>query len=542
MDLLELRKFESMSPFEIKDELIKLAKKTSQTTQSAVLNAGRGNPNWVATTPREGYFLLGQFALSESRRMMDHPAGLGGMPQAQGIAGRLEAWLAKHSDMPGASFLSTMVPFAVKRFGFEPDAFVHELVDSIIGDNYPVPDRMLVHNERIAHEYLLWAMCGNPRPAGKFDLFAVEGGTAAMCYIFKSLKANRLLLPGDTIALGTPIFTPYIQMTHLEEYDLNVVNIDAPQENRFQFTDSELKKLQDPKIRAFFLVNPGNPTAMALSQETIAKITNLVKTKRPDLMLLTDDVYGTFVSDFRSLLGELPQNTIGVYSYSKYFGATGWRLGIIAVHEDNIFDKTIAELPDADLSALDRRYGPLTLEPRTMKFIERIVADSRDIALNHTAGLSLPQQVMMSMFSLAELMDVAKLYQKACMEIVQRRLWAMIEGLGLELSPNPLYDAYYALIDFEFWARKNIGAAAVEYLKKNVHPLDLAFRLAEAHGIVLLNGGGFDAPDWSLRVSLANLNDDVYEEIGRGVRAIARGYRDAFEAAKRAAQTEPKAA
>jgi len=46
-----------------------------------------------------------------------------------------------------------------------------------------------------------------------------------------------------------------------------------------------------------------------------------VKTKRPDLMLLTDDVYGTFVDDFRSLLGELPQNTIGVYSYSKYFAA-----------------------------------------------------------------------------------------------------------------------------------------------------------------------------------------------------------------------------
>ena len=86
---------------------------------------------------------------------------------------------------------------------------------------------------------------------------------------------------------------------------------------------------------------------MAMSKETIGKITKLVKTKRPDLMLLTDDVYGTFVDDFRSLLGELPQNTIGVYSYSKYFGCTGWRLGVIAVHEDNIFDKMIAKLPDA---------------------------------------------------------------------------------------------------------------------------------------------------------------------------------------------------
>ena len=277
---------------------------------------------------------------------------------------------------------------------------------------------MLVHNERIVHEYLMWAMCGEPRPAGKFDLYAVEGGTAAMCYLFKSLKANRLLFPGDTIALGTPIFTPYLEMTHLEDYDLKVVNIAAPQENRFQYSDAEIKKLEDPKIKAFFVVNPGNPTGMGMNRETIAKIVNLVKTKRPDLMLLTDDVYGTFVNDFRSLLGELPQNTIGVYSYSKYFGCTGWRLGVIAIHENNIFDKMIAKLPDKHVKALDKRYGPIILEPRKFKFIDRIVADSRDIGLNHTAGLSLPQQVMMTMFSLYELMDTKKDYQKACMEIV----------------------------------------------------------------------------------------------------------------------------
>jgi aspartate 4-decarboxylase len=531
-DELTLRKFEALSPFEIKDELINLAKKTSRTTQSAFLNAGRGNPNWVATTPREGFFLLGQFAVTESKRVMEHPAGIGGMPQAKGVAARLDAWLAKHANMPGAGFLSSMVKFATKTFGFDPDAFVHELVDSIIGDNYPVPDRMLVHNERIVHEYLMWAMCGQPRPSGKFDLYAVEGGTAAMCYIFKSLKANRLLHPGDTIALGTPIFTPYLEMTHLEDYDLKVVNIKAPQENQFQFTDNEIKKLEDPKIKAFFIVNPGNPTGMALSKETIGKLTKLVKNKRPDLMLLTDDVYGTFVDDFRSLLGELPQNTIGVYSYSKYFGCTGWRLGVIAIHEDNIFDRMIAKLPDADVKALDKRYGALTLEPRKTKFIDRIVADSRDVALNHTAGLSLPQQVMMSLFSLSEMMDGEKRYQAACKEIVNRRVWTMIDSLGLKLSPNPNYDAYYGLVDFEFWARKNIGDEAVEYLKKNVHPLDLAFRLAEVHGIVLLNGGGFEAPDWSLRVSLANLPDEAYEDIGRGVRTIARGYRDAFEASK----------
>src|SRR5690349_4507002 len=119
MEVLELRNFESLSPFEIKDELINLAKATSRTTQSAFLNAGRGNPNWIATAPREGFFLLGQFAITESRRVMEHPAGIGGMPQAAGIADRFEAWLGKHADMPGAEFLGAMTQFAVKTFGFD---------------------------------------------------------------------------------------------------------------------------------------------------------------------------------------------------------------------------------------------------------------------------------------------------------------------------------------------------------------------------------------------------------------------------------------
>src|ERR1700759_1899944 len=97
----------------------------------------------------------------------------------------------------------------------------------------------------------------------------------------------------------------------------------------------------------------------------------------------------------------------------------------------------IAKLPDQHLKALDKRYGPITLEPRNFKFIDRIVADSRDIGLNHTAGLSLPQQVMMTMFSLYELMDEKKDYQKACMEIVHKRARAMIDGRGLHLDPHP---------------------------------------------------------------------------------------------------------
>jgi aspartate 4-decarboxylase len=70
-------------------------------------------------------------------------------------------------------------------------------------------------------------------------------------------------------------------------------------------------------------------------------------------------------------------------------------------------------------------------------------------------------------------------------------------------------------------------------MKANVHPLDIVFRLAEDHGIVLLNGSGFAAPDWSVRISFANLDDHVYDDIGRALRAIARGYRVAVRGSHR---------
>ena len=87
MDAVTLRRYETLSPFEIKNDLAKVATKTARASQVAYLNAGRGNPNWIATEPRSAFFLLGQFAVTESQRTMRLDAGIGGMAKAPGIAG-----------------------------------------------------------------------------------------------------------------------------------------------------------------------------------------------------------------------------------------------------------------------------------------------------------------------------------------------------------------------------------------------------------------------------------------------------------------------
>ena len=187
-----------------------------------------------------------------------------------------------------------------------------------------------------------------------------------MDYIFTSLKENRLLHPGDTIALETPSLRPIWKSPN--STITNWWNWRSADENAdWQYAPGEINKLANPAVKAFFLVNPSNPTSVAIQQDTLAQIADLVRTRRQDLIILTDDVYGTFVNDFRSLAAVAPYNTILVYSFSKYFGATGWRLGVIGIHEDNVFDKIIAALPDKDRSDLRQRYHTVVLEPDRMK-------------------------------------------------------------------------------------------------------------------------------------------------------------------------------
>lgn len=517
---------EQLSPFQLKDELIRYAQ--DQTRSKAAthkfLNAGRGNPNWIAATPREAFFLLGQFALSEARRTRDE-GSLAGMPSADGNAARLRDFLAADGSSAGAMLLQQGIEFATSTLGFDADAFVHELVDAIIGDNYPEPDRMLVHAEKVVQRYLAKTMCNERPPEGTFDLFAVEGGTAAMCYVFKSLVENRVLHRGDTIALGAPIFTPYIELPRLNDYGFQTVEINqsaltADGRHTWQYPDKEIAKLEDPQIRALFLVNPSNPASFAMHPETQQRIVDLVRNKRPDLIILTDDVYGTFAEGFRSLAADLPRNTILVYSFSKHFGCTGWRLGVIALHQDNILDEALARLPEADRRDLRERYGSLSTAPERIRFIDRIVADSRDVALNHTAGLSTPQQAQMVLFSLFALLDQKDSYQNRCRELVRHRLVALGKGLNITVPDDPLRVGYYIDIDLAVWGRATFGEEFNEYVEAHHNPLDAVIGLAKRSGTVLLNGSGFDGPPWSVRISLANLNADAYEAIGRDLKDL----------------------
>ena len=145
MDFGDVKKLSGLSPFELKDALIQVASQGDR----LMLNAGRGNPNFLATTPRHGFFAFGEFAMTESERSFVYMEGVGGFPQREGIEARFEIFAKANAGRPGVRFIEAAVSYVRDQLGLSAGDFIYEMCEAILGCNYPVPDRMLRLSEII---------------------------------------------------------------------------------------------------------------------------------------------------------------------------------------------------------------------------------------------------------------------------------------------------------------------------------------------------------------------------------------------------------
>lgn len=512
---------EKESPFEIKNLLIRKAKDACAESGCQIVNAGRGNPDFLNTTVRKALSLLALFAATAAEKHSSIRDV--GFRRLDGMAKEFDAFLVEHKAHPGAAFLSEALHYAETQLGMKPDQVVFELVDGMQGDFYPDPPRIFPVTEAIVNRYLDRVVFTNDPPKGRFNLFATEGATAAMIYIFNSLKENMVLREGDKVAIITPIFSPYLEIPALADYGLKPIYIQGDENMGWQVPDSEVAKLRDPQVKALYMVNPTNPTSVSLSADTVKRMADTIRKNNPDMVIISDTVYASFVDSFHTFGKLLPENILGVYSYSKYFGVTGWRLGVVMVHENCVVDRIIRKLSKSEQARLDRRYRLVSTRPGDIPFHDRLEIDSRQVALAHTGGLSGPQQAAMCLFSLFELLDKSYVYKKSIMTVLKKRWTALFKALNLPEPDGAGLTRYYALIDLKMLAEKMHGKGFADKLVKR-HALEFLFRLAEQYHTVCLPGAGFAGPDWSLRVALANIREPDCMDIGANILAVMDGY------------------
>ena len=104
-----------LSPFELKNRIIALADESVKKDAHVMLNAGRGNPNWIAPEPREAFIALSSFAIGECRRVMDLPDGIAGIPEKEGIASRFEQYLKDNVSLPGVPLLKRVYSYMLMQ-------------------------------------------------------------------------------------------------------------------------------------------------------------------------------------------------------------------------------------------------------------------------------------------------------------------------------------------------------------------------------------------------------------------------------------------
>ena len=521
------KKLNNLSPFELKNRLIKLAEGNKP---AQMLNAGRGNPNFFNSFARNVFASLQNTCVKASTRFEKDLAlypNVNDHDYEMIFNNTTKSWPRDQRD-----FFRNYIQFlksAARRTKQSPNMILHDLFLSSLGTFYPSPPQIQPHLDLVARDFMYDLVHNRDAAAGAdmkmerddFEYFATEGAAAGILYVFNSLKANRLLKTGDHIALITPIFSPYLEMPVLQDpdgYGLKIVELKADPNRDYALPDSEIAKLKNKRIKALFMVNPHNPGAYSLSKANIMAIGDIVNTERQDLIVLSDNVYAPFAPKYYSFMMSCPKNTIEVYSLSKYFGTTGWRLGICMVAKENRITKLIQNLSPKDQKALALRYDTVSINPKKLTFMERLVNDSRQVAMGHVAGLSTPQQALIGMFFYYQLSDRTHHYQSEIRNELKRRITTLYTEIKTDPDITPEATNYYSMLNIPQIAENLYGKEAREHIVSNYEYLEFLFHLARVYHVVLLPGSGFGSTPWYIRISLANLTNEEYKTIGIALR------------------------
>jgi aspartate 4-decarboxylase len=229
---------------------------------------------------------------------------------------------------------------------------------------------------------------------------------------------------------------------------------------------------------------------------------------------VNDTAYATFVEDFHGVTAALPHNVILLHSFSKGYAATGNRLGFVAVNRDSVADRLLAAMPAEARQRLRARYQAASTDVDRMPFIQRLLADSREVALHNIAGLGTPDQVQMTLFELAHLMPEGAPYVTGVRTQLQARLEALYEGLGMP-APGGKDSHYYGMVDVTAIARARHGEELVERITGIMQPEEVALRLASDSGVIVQTGPSFQGDPWEVRLSLASITQEEARQIAR---------------------------
>ena len=156
------------------------------------------------------------------------------------------------------------------------------------------------------------------------DVVVTSGGVAA-CFTALAAMVN----PGDEVLLADPSWPNYVQMTVL--LGVKAVHYRLRLENDLIPTVEDIERCITPKTKVLIMNSPGNPTGAITPLPRLREILELAH--RHNLWVISDEVYDEIWFDTppHSLQPlDTQERVVSVFSFSKTYAMTGWRVGYLA--------------------------------------------------------------------------------------------------------------------------------------------------------------------------------------------------------------------
>ena len=152
-----------------------------------------------------------------------------------------------------------------------------------------------------------------------------------------AIVMQTLLDPGDEVILAAPFYMAY--EANIVLAGGKPVAVSTHESDDFQMSAAEIEQRITDRTKLVAIVSPSNPTAAALTRETLEEIADVAR--RKDVAVLSDELYEKVVYDdfehvsIASLEG-MSERTIVINGFSKAYSMTGFRVGYMAGPEDYV--------------------------------------------------------------------------------------------------------------------------------------------------------------------------------------------------------------
>jgi aminotransferase len=148
----------------------------------------------------------------------------------------------------------------------------------------------------------------------------------AMHAIFNAIL--HLVEPGDEVIVIDPGFDYYSQ---IRLFGGIPVPVPAHERNNYKVDPTDFKKAITDKTKLLVLNTPSNPTGAFLDKSSIMEIAKIAR--HYGIFILSDETYEDIVFDGEHLsigsLDGMKDLTVSVFSFSKSYAMTGWRVGYV---------------------------------------------------------------------------------------------------------------------------------------------------------------------------------------------------------------------